>query len=159
MATDLKTSKLNLPVGERDHIVGPAGASVTLVEYGDFECGHCRKVNPIIRTLRERLGNRLRYVFRHFPIRAAHPNAQIAAEATEAAAAQGKFWEMYETLFDHQGELDRDHLIQFAQDLDLDIEQFQRDLDEGKYAEKVSQDFSSGVKSGVKRHTHIFYKR
>jgi len=149
MATVSKALKLNLPVSERDHSIGPADAAVTLVEYGDFECVHCRKVNPVIRSLRRRLGNRLQYVFRHFPLRSTHPNAQLAAEATEAAGAQGKFWEMYATLFDHQGELDRSHLVQFAQELDLDIGQFQRHLDEGKYAEKVNEDFISGVESGV----------
>jgi NhaA family Na+:H+ antiporter len=149
MVIEPTTSKLKLPVRERDHAIGPAGATVTLVEYGDFDCLHCRKVNPVIRTLRRRLGSRLRYVFRHFPLRSTHPNAQLAAEATEAAGAQGKFWEMYATLFDHQGELDRHHLVQFAQDLDLDIERFQRDLDGGKYAEKVNEDFASGVESGV----------
>ena len=138
-----------MPVSERDHSFGPTDAPVTLVEYGDLECLHCRKVNPIIRSLRERLGNRLRYVFRHFPISSIHPNAQLAAEATEAAGAQGKFWEMYDYLFQHQTELERVHLIKYAEELDLDLEQFEQDLDEHKYAAKVNEDFLSGVRSGV----------
>ena len=85
------TAKLSLPVGDRDHAVGPDNAPITLVEYGDLECIHCRKVNPIIRALQEQVGNRLRYVFRHFPISSIHPDAQLAAQSTEAAAAQGKF--------------------------------------------------------------------
>ena len=111
------TTKLSLPVGDRDHTIGPDTAPVTLVEYGDLECIHCRKVNPIIKALREKEGSRLRYVYRHFPISSIHPYAQLAAQANEAAAAQGKFWEMQEALFDHQGELDESHLIQYAAEI------------------------------------------
>ncbi len=143
------TAKLSLPVGDRDHAVGPDNAPVTLVEYGDLECIHCRKVNPIIRALREQVGSRLRYVFRHFPISSIHPDAQLAAQATEAAATQGKFWEMQEALFDHQGELDESHLIQYAAEIGLDVEHFERELKEGVYAEHVSEDFHSGIQSGV----------
>ena len=143
------TAKLSPPVGDRDHAVGPDNAPVTLVEYGDLECIHCRKVNPIIRALREQVGSRLRYVFRHFPINSIHPDAQLAAQATEAAAAQGKFWEMQESLFDHQGELDESHLIQYAAEIGLDVEDFERELKEGVYAEHVSDDFHSGIQSGV----------
>jgi NhaA family Na+:H+ antiporter len=149
MAVEKNAARLNLPISERDHWFGPPDAPVTLVEYGDLECNYCRKVNPIIRALRERLGNRLRYVFRHFPISSAHPNAQLAAEATEAAGAQGKFWEMYDYLFQHQTELDKDHLIEYARELGLDLIQFEGDLDEHKYAAKVNEDFLSGVRSGV----------
>ena len=144
-----KTAKLSLPVGERDHLLGPEDARVTLVEYGDLECGHCHQVQPIIRQLRERLGRRLRYVYRHFPLRSIHPNAQMAAEATEAAGAQGKYWEMHNFLFEHQGELDAEHLGKFASELGLDVPRFQRDLDEHVYAKKVEEDFRSGVRSGV----------
>lgn len=149
MAEVSTTSKLTLPVGLRDHAIGPATANITLVEYGDFECGHCRKVNPVIRSLRRSLGDRLCYVFRHFPISSIHPNAQLAAEATEAAGAQGKFWEMYDHLFKHQGGLDHDHLLQFAEQLELDVDRFKKELDEHKYASKVNEDFLSGVRSGV----------
>jgi len=140
---------LNRPVEEMDHIDGPTGAKVTLVEYGDMECIHCKQVNPIIRELRARYPNRLRYVFRHFPITAAHPYAQLAAQASEAAAAQGKFWEMHDMLFDHQGELDRSHLIEYAQELELDVDRFIEELDRGLYAERVMKDFESGLESGV----------
>jgi NhaA family Na+:H+ antiporter len=143
------TTKLSLPVGDRDHVVGSNTAPVTLVEYGDLECIHCRKVNPIIRALREQVGSRLRYVYRHFPISSIHPDAQLAAQATEAAAAQGKFWEMQETLFDHQGELDESHLIQYAAEIGLDVGQFEHELKEGVYSEHVSEDFHSGIQSGV----------
>ncbi|HUV92506.1 MAG TPA: Na+/H+ antiporter NhaA, partial [Anaerolineales bacterium] len=115
----------------------------------DLECIHCRKVNPIIRALREQVGSRLRYVYRHFPISSIHPDSQLAAQATEAAAAQGKFWEMQETLFDHQGELDESHLIQYAAEIGLDVGQFEHELKEGVYSEHVSEDFHSGIQSGV----------
>lgn len=148
MATTTAT-KLSIPVGEKDHFLGPDDAPVTLVEYGDLECPYCRQVNPVIRELRSRLGRRVRYVFRHFPIRSTHIHAQLAAEATEAAGAQGKFWEMQELLLEHQEALDETHLIQYATDLDLDLDRFKRDLDEHVYAEKVREDFHGGIRSGV----------
>jgi NhaA family Na+:H+ antiporter len=148
MATTTAT-KLSIPVGEKDHFLGPDDAPITLVEYGDLECPYCRQVNPVIRELRSRLGRRVRYVFRHFPIRSTHIHAQLAAEATEAAGAQGKFWEMQELLLEHQEALDETHLIQYAADLDLDLDRFKRDLDEHVYAEKVREDFHGGIRSGV----------
>ncbi|MGD2041196.1 MAG: thioredoxin domain-containing protein, partial [Anaerolineae bacterium] len=111
---------LKPPVGDRDHIRGPVDAPVTLVEYGDYECPHCRQVAPIIVQLRERFGDRLRYAFRHFPISTTHPHAQLAAEAAEAAAAQDKFWEMHDRIFEHAGPLDRQHLVRCAQEIGLD---------------------------------------
>jgi NhaA family Na+:H+ antiporter len=140
---------LKPPVSDRDHIQGPADAPVTLVEYGDYECPYCREVAPIIEQLEERFGDRLRYVFRHFPITSAHPNAQLAAEAAEAAAAQGKFWEMHERIFEHAGPLHRQQLVLFAQELDLDVERFERELDEHLHVGRVRENFLSGVRSGV----------
>jgi hypothetical protein len=102
---------LKPPVGERDHVEGPADAQVTLIEYGDYECPHCRQVAPIIEQVLERFGDRLRYVFRHLPISTAHPNAQIAAEA---AATQGRFWEMHDRIFEHTGPLTKQQLVRFA---------------------------------------------
>lgn len=142
-------AKLTLPVGDRDHILGPEDAPVTLVEYGDLECPYCRQVNPVIRELRRRMGGRLRYVFRQFPISSSHPHAQMAAEAAEAAGAQGKFWEMHDYLLEHQGALDEAHLIEYAEELELDVGRFENDLKEHTYADKVREDFKSGVRSGV----------
>jgi NhaA family Na+:H+ antiporter len=142
-------AKLTAPVGGNDHVLGPEDAPVTLVEYGDLECPYCRQVSPVIRELRRRLGGRVRYVFRHFPIRTSHVHAQMAAEAAEAAGAQGKFWEMQELLLEHQDALDESHLIHYAQELDLDLERFKRDLDENVYADRVKKDFHEGVRSGV----------
>jgi len=150
MATETSTAaKLVLPVSERDHIQGPEDAPVTLVEYGDFECPYCRQVSPVIRELRRRLGGRVRYVFRHFPIRSSHAHAQLAAEAAEAAGAQGKFWEMQETLLEHQEALELSHILEYADQLDLDLEQFKNDLEEHTYAERVREDFHGGIRSGV----------
>jgi NhaA family Na+:H+ antiporter len=150
------TAKLAVPVGERDHTLGPDDAPVTLVEYGDLECPYCRQVNPVIQEVRRRLGGRVRYVFRHFPIRSSHVHAQIAAEAAEAAGAQGKFWEMQELLLEHQEALDESHLLEYAAELDLDLERFKRELDEKVYAGRVKDDFLGGVRSGVNGTPNFF---
>jgi NhaA family Na+:H+ antiporter len=141
--------KLKPPVSDRDHIYGPADAPVTLVEYGDYECPHCRQVHPVINELRSRFGGRLRYVFRHLPLTSLHPHAQLAAEAAEAAAAQGKFWEMHDLLFEHQEALNREDLLRYALLLDLDVERFERELDQGIHKDHVREDFMSGVRSGA----------
>ena len=143
------SDQLTLPVSDRDHMQGHQDAAVTLVEYGDFECLHCRQVKPIVKELQSRFGDRLRYVFRHFPIAAQHPDAQLAAEAAEAAAGQGKFWEMYDRLFDHQGALGERQLVQYAADIDLDVERFSREVADHVHANRVREDFLSGVRSGA----------
>jgi len=140
---------LTLPVGERDHMLGPVDASVTLVEYGDFECPHCGRAYPIVKQIQRRLGRRLRFVFRHFPLRESHPHAEHAAEAAEAAGAEGKFWEMHDRLFERQFALDDDYLIEYAGDLGLDAARVGRELAAGTYAPRVREDFRSGVTSGV----------
>jgi NhaA family Na+:H+ antiporter len=146
---EIDSPKLKEPVSDRDHAQGPDDAPVTLLEYGDYECPYCRQVVPVIRELRERFGDRLRYVFRHFPITTAHPHAHLAAAAAAAAAAQGKFWDMHDRLFEHTGPLDRQQLVRFAEELDLDRERFERELDEHVHADRVREDFLSGVRSGA----------
>lgn len=148
--------KLTLPVSERDHVKRSLDAPVVLVEYGDYECPHCQEVYPILYELKERLGNRVAYVYRHFPISRQHPNAQLAAEAAEAAAAQGKFWEMHHRLFTHQNELGFDDLVRHAAAIGLDMDLFRRELEEHTYADRVREDFMSGVRSGVNG-TPTFY--
>ena len=142
-------SKLSVPISDQDHALGPEDAPVTLVEYGDLECPYCRQVNPVILELRQSLGGRVRYVFRHFPIRTSHAHAQLAAEVTEAAGAQGKFWEMHEFLLEHQEALDLSHMLDYAAQLELDLDRFKQDLEEHAFAERVKDDFHSGVRSGV----------
>jgi protein-disulfide isomerase len=112
---------LTPPVGERDHSQGPADAPVTLVEYGDYECPSCGQAYPIVKALQERLGARLRFVFRNFPLTNAHPHAEHAAEAAEAAAAQGRFWEMHDRLYERQRALDDAHLARHAADIGLGV--------------------------------------
>jgi Na+:H+ antiporter, NhaA family len=148
--------KLTQPVSERDHVKRSLDAPVVLVEYGDYECPHCQEVYPILYELKERMGNRLAYIYRHFPISRQHPNAQLAAEAAEAAAAQGKFWEMHHKLFTHQNELGFDDLLRHASAIGLDAELFRRELEEHTYTDRVREDFMSGVRSGVNG-TPTFY--
>ena len=140
---------LMLPVGKRDHIQGPVDAPVTLVEYGDYECPHCKRAYPIVKEIQRRMGRRLRFVFRNFPLRESHAHAQHAAEAAEAAGAQGKFWEMHDRLFERQFALEDENLLEYADELGLDVARFRKDLAEGVYAAQVREDFRSGVMSGV----------
>ena len=140
---------LTLPVGPRDHTAGPKDAPLTLVEYGDFQCPHCRKAYPIVRAAQEQLGKKLRFVFRHFPLTRIHPEAEHAAEASEAADRQGAFWKMHDILFERQFALDDDSVISYAQELGLDADRIRGELDAGTYTDRVREDFMSGVKSGV----------
>jgi protein-disulfide isomerase len=142
--------RLTLPVSEdRDHIQGSAGAPVTLVEYGDYECPYCGAAYPIVKAVQERLGERLRFVFRNFPITTSHPHAERAAEAAEAAGAQGRFWEMHDRLYENQRHLDDDHLRSHAAALALDVDMFVKELAEHVHADRVHEDFMTGVLSGV----------
>ena len=119
---------LTPPVNAQDHVAGPDDAPVTLVEYGDFECPYCGMAHPIVKKIQRELGNQLRFVFRHFPLAEAHPHARIAAQAAEAAGVQGKFWEMHDTLFEHQQALDVEDLVGYAKALGLDTTRFARTL-------------------------------
>jgi protein-disulfide isomerase len=132
-----------------DHIRGPDDAPVTLVEYGDFECPYCGMAENTIRELLASHGDDVRYVWRHLPLNDVHPSAQLASEASEAAAAQGKFWEMYDTLLAHQTELGPRDLARHAAQLGLDVDRFRDELRRREYAQRVSQDVSSADESGV----------
>jgi protein-disulfide isomerase len=148
---------LTLPVSEdRDHIQGPAEAAVTLVEYGDYECPYCGAAYPIIKEVQERMGEGLRFVFRNFPITTSHPHAELAAEAAEAAAAQDRFWEMHDLLYENQQRLGEEDLHAYADQLGLEFEPFDQELAEHVHAERVHEDFMSGVRSGVNG-TPTFY--
>lgn len=140
---------LVLPVGAHDHIQGSADAPVTLVEYGDFECPYCRQAYPIVKEIRERLGPRLRFVFRNFPLTKVHLHAEHAAEAAEAAAAQDAFWQMHDRLFERQFALEDHNLIEYAQELGLDADRVAGALAARTYKARVRDDFMSGVRSGV----------
>ena len=140
----------------RDHIRGAVDAPLTLLEYGDYECPFCAAAHPIVTEIEATLGSRLRYVFRHFPLTTVHPHAQLAAEAAEAAGAQSEFWAMHDLLFQNQQDLGPQGLARHAQDLDLDLAAFSKDLVEHTHLPKVREDFTGGVMSGVNG-TPAFY--
>jgi protein-disulfide isomerase len=157
MSTTEWGAALTLPVSaERDHIHGTEEAAVTLVEYGDYECPYCGAAYPIIREVQARMGERLRFVFRNFPITTSHPHAEQAAEAAEAAAVQGRFWEMHDLLYENQKRLRDQDLRAYAEQLGLDLESFDRELAQHVHAARVYEDFMSGVRSGVNG-TPTFY--
>jgi protein-disulfide isomerase len=147
---------LTVPVSDRDHVEGPADAAVTLVEYGDYECPYCGAAYPILKEIQARMGERLRFVFRNFPITTSHPHAERAAEAAEAAGAQGKFWPMHDLLYENQRRLRDQDLRAYGEQLELDLERFGWELAEHVHAERVREDFMGGVRSGVNG-TPTFY--
>ena len=134
---------------EYDHIRGPDDAPVTLVEYGDFECEYCGQAENVIRELLAAHGDDVRYVWRHLPLNDVHPSAQLAAEAAEAAAAQGVFWELHDRMLDHQDELSPRDLGRHAEEVGLDIDRFWQALRRHEYAERVADDVGSADASGV----------
>jgi protein-disulfide isomerase len=142
-------SALFPPVTEQDHRAGPEDAPVTLVEYGDYECPYCGMAYPIVKSIQARLGDKLRFVFRNFPLREAHPHAEHAAEGAESAGAQGKFWEMHDMIFENQDALEDEDLLAYAEAIGTDSKRVAEDLANGTYVKRVRDDFRSGVRSGV----------
>ncbi|HEY1591332.1 MAG TPA: Na+/H+ antiporter NhaA [Solirubrobacteraceae bacterium] len=134
---------------DRDHVRGPDSAPVTLLEYGDFECPYCGQAERVVRELLSAHGDDVRYVWRHLPLNDVHPTAQLAAEASEAAAAQGKFWEMYDILLGHQDALSMRDLIEYARQLELDVDRFTNEVRRREYAARVSEDVASADESAV----------
>jgi protein-disulfide isomerase len=147
---------LAVAVSASDHVRGPEHAPITIVEYGDFECPVCRAAEPGVRMTLERFGARVRLVYRHFPIESAHPHALIAAEATEAAAAQGQFWPMHDRLLHHEAHLDRHALEQHARAVGLDMPSFTAALDDEIYRQRVREHIDGAVRSHL-RATPGFY--
>lgn len=148
----MSPSHLKPPAGPEDHALGGDEAEVTLTEYGDFECPHCGAAYPILKRVKHRLGKRLRFVFRHFPMGDNHPHAEHAAEATESVAARGgakAFWQMHDLLFENQFALDDVSLGRYAVQVGVDGAAVLEDLAEERYLEKVRESFMSGVRSGV----------
>jgi protein-disulfide isomerase len=152
----LRQGVLRTAVTDSDHSVGPADAPVTLVEYGDFQCPYCFRAHPIVMKLQARMGDKLRFVFRNFPIAEIHPRATEAAEAAESVASNAgpeAYWKMHHAIFEHQQDspdaLDRPHLLDYAAAAGADSAQVEADLDARRFEEKVAADFSSGVRSGV----------
>jgi len=148
MLNKKESGKLTVPVGPNDHVQGAETAPITLLEYGDFECPHSKRAVSIVRELQKELGDRIRFVFRHFPL-IKHPHAELASEAAEAAAAQGKFWEMYEALFENQYALEAENLAGYAEEAGLDPVRFERELKGHVHLPRVKEDVRSGVESGA----------
>src|SRR5206468_5900101 len=129
---------------QRDHTQGAPNAAVTLVEFGDYECPYCGKAHPILKELRKQFAEQMRLVFRNFPLTQIHPHAQAAAEAAEAASAQGRFWEMHDILYERQDALEAEDLVSYAAELRLDLSRFQIDLVQDVHAERIREDFMGG---------------
>jgi protein-disulfide isomerase len=138
-----------LPIPERDHIQGPVDAQIKLLEYGDYECPYCGEAYSVVKAIQERLGHRLCFAFRNFPLVNSHPHAERAAEAAEAAGAQGRFWEMHDMLYENQEALEDDDLATYASTIELDAARFMKELQAGKYTDRVRQDFRSGARLDV----------
>jgi protein-disulfide isomerase len=154
--TEIAKLTLPPPNSDHDHIQSPPSAPVTLVEYGDYECPYCGQAYPIIKEVQKHLGNKLRFVFRSFPLAEIHPHAQHAAEAAEAAAVQNKFWQMHDFLYEHQQAPEDKHLDKYADKLGLDISRFNIDISTRVHRGRIREDFLSGVYSGVNG-TPTFY--
>ncbi|MBV9311900.1 MAG: thioredoxin domain-containing protein [Solirubrobacterales bacterium] len=137
------------PVGPEDHLRGDAQDPV-LIEYGDFECPYCAKLSAML------TGLKIQLVFRHFPVRSSHPRAWAAACAAEAAALQGHFWEMHDSLFSEQGRLEDPHLWRRARELELELERFEQDRRSAEVAARVRLDFESGIRAGVATTPTVF---
>jgi protein-disulfide isomerase len=140
---------LAIPVSEDDHIQGPPDAPVTLVEYGDFQCPYCRAAHFVIKNVQADMGDDLRFVFRHMPLTQVHPMAEVAAEASEAAAAQGKFWPMHDGLYENQDALSPNLIMALAKRMGLDMQRFTDDLQNHRHRDKVRGDFMGAVRSGA----------
>jgi protein-disulfide isomerase len=152
------TSTLDLapPDSATDHIAGPRSAAITVVEYGDFECPSCRQAAPVVKALLAHHAGQVRLVFRHFPLREVHPHAELAAEAAEAAGAQGRFWQLHDLLFAHQDHLDASHIHGYAAQLGLDMARFDNELKDTVYRQRVQEQIAGGQRAGV-RATPTFF--
>ncbi len=157
-ARTYQAPRLEIPVNpEHDHIEGPVNASLTLVEYGDYQCPYCGAAYPEVKKVQKELGSELRFVFRNFPLTNIHEHAMNAAETAEAAASQGKFWAMHDFLYEHQGTLgDPTIALGFAKKLGLDTQRFEREIAQHTYQKRIKDDFMGGVRSGVNG-TPTFY--
>src|SRR5438045_7863235 len=142
-ASTIPSSKVGLPVAKRDHIQGPIDAPMSLLEYGDYQCPYCGEAYPITKAVQEQLGDKLCFAFRNFPLVNSHPYAEHAAEAAEAAGAQGKFWPMHELLFENQQALDDESLAENAETLALDARRLIAEVQAGAHSSRIRDDFQS----------------
>lgn len=142
-------SELRVPVSDQDHVLGPADAPVTLVEYGDYQCPHCQAAWPEVERVLRHFESGLRYAYRHFPLWTVHPMAKPAAESAEFAGAHGRFWEMHAALFTNPHLLSGPGLLTLARHQGLDPAALRLALDQGVHAARVEADLMGGVRSGV----------
>jgi protein-disulfide isomerase len=150
MTSHENVRKLTVPVSiGLDHIRGSVNAPVTIVEYGDFECPYTGMAYPIVKEIIKQFGDKIYFVYRNFPLNDIHPHAQHAAEAAEAAAAQDKFWQMHDYLFEHQKALDDNHLLEYAQKVGLNVDRFKKEMSGHVYAPLINKSLKSGIDSGV----------
>jgi protein-disulfide isomerase len=148
--------ELAVAVSAIDHMLGVAHAPVTVVEYGDFECPNCKQAAPTFKLLLSRFADRVRLVYRHFPLEEVHPHALLAAQAAEAAGAQGRFWQMHDTLFENQRHLKLHQLRGYAETLELDMERFDSEMNDELYLQRVREHIEGGNRGGV-RATPTFF--
>jgi protein-disulfide isomerase len=141
--------ELAVAVGPVDHALGPPHAAVSVVEYGDFECPNCKQAAPAVKLILTRFAERVRVVFRHFPLEEVHPHALLAAQAAEAAGGQGKFWQMHDLLFENQSHLKLYQLRTYAEKLELDMPRYDLEVDDEVYLQRVREHIEGGVRSGV----------
>jgi len=156
MSPNAQSTTLMVPPEPTDHVLGSEHAPVTLIEYGDFECPSCKVAVPTPKLLLDRFPNRVRFIFRHFPVEDAHPHALLAAEAAEAAAAQGKFWVMHDMLFAHQAHLRDLDLRRYAGELGLDLARYAAEMDDHIYLQRVREHAQGGRRSHI-RATPTFF--
>ena len=142
-------TKLTSPDPQHDHLQGPADAPVMLLEYGDYQCPACGAAYPMVKAIQKQLRGQLCFSFRNFPLISIHPHAGHAAEGAEAAGVQGRFWEMHDLLYENQGALDDDALVEHARSLGLDDTRLAREIRDGDHTARVREDFRHGVRAGV----------
>ena len=148
--TEKEVKKLTVPVNiGSDHIRGSVNAPLNIVEYGDYECPYTAMAYPIVKDIMRQFGDKIYFVFRNFPLNDIHPHAQNAAEAAEAAAAQDKFWEMHDYLFEHHKVLDYTHLLEYAHKVGLDIVRFKKEMSGHVYASLIEESLKTGINNGV----------
>ena len=153
------SSHLRPAVSSKDHISGSSTAALELVEYGDYQCSYCGKAYYIMKDVQKALRKQIRFVFRNFPLTEVHPDAFNAALAAEAAGLQNNFWEMHDMLYENQENLDMPSIISYAQAIELDVSQFEDDIQSKAISDKVEADFESGIRSGVKGTPSFFINR
>jgi len=147
--SEAELDKLWLRISERDHVIGPSEASVTVLNYGDYQCFDCHKRHRAVQKMIDELLGTVRFAYRHFPLVNVHPRALRAAEAAEAAAAQGKFWEMHRSLYLSPDKLEDRHLRHYAHAIGLDVKRFEQEMANQTYADKILKDYYASINNGI----------